>query len=278
VLLTWAAAAAPARVTAGRPFQGGTFEASGAVHVRGGILFVDNARADEVLWMPLRPDGTQAAAVARLRPGVSVRDPEGITTDGAHVYVVSSLSRSRRGDAADLVRFRFDAARQRIDRVDALSGLEPLLVERVPELRTARELNVEGLAWDPAGRRLLLGLRAPLAGGQALVIPVTLREPDGPFTAGQLDVGAALRLPLAGAGIRSIEYDEASGAFQVIAGPAGDHGAGDFRLIAWRPGGGVRDEAAVAGDLKPEGVAPATLGGRRVMLVVCDSSRYFTIP
>jgi hypothetical protein len=280
VVLTWAAiAAAPVRVTTARPFQGGPFEASGAVHFRnaGGVLFVDNARADEVLWMPIRPDGTQAAGISHLRPGVSVRDPEGITTDGSHVYVVSSLSRSQRDDSADLTRFRFDAASQRIDRVDALSGLRTLLRERVPELGRAQELNVEGLAWDPAAGRLLLGMRVPLADGQALVIPVKLRTRGAPFRADQLDVGAALRLPLEGAGIRSIEYDDEMGAFQVIAGPTPDHGT-DFRLIAWRPGGDVRNEAAVAAELKPEGVAPATVGGRRVMLIVCDSSRYFTIP
>ena len=46
-----------------RPIIGGTFEASGVVNVPGsnGVLFVDDSRTTEILWMELAPDGIRHA-------------------------------------------------------------------------------------------------------------------------------------------------------------------------------------------------------------------------
>jgi hypothetical protein len=262
-----------------KPLVGGLFEASGAAFLPGGegVLFVDDGRPGEVLWLPLAADGSQGADVQPVPTGVSVADPEGITTDGTWVYVVGSLSR---GKGASLARFRFDPRARRATAAESVTGLQPILERAIPELQSGGgkkkrgALNVEGLAWDPKGSRLLLGLRAPVVDGKALVVPVRLRSPAGPLTADNIVVEApALRVPLGGSGIRSLEYDTARSAFQIVAGDPS--GAGDSRLVTWAgPDGAVHEVQGFAGGDKPEGVTGATLGGQTVTVVLFDNSRF----
>jgi hypothetical protein len=239
---------------------------------------VDDARPDAVFWMDFAPDGSPSGAATPIPFGASVVDPEGITTDGTYVYVVGSQSRGRRGGAG-LVRFRLDGGAHRASPVETIDDLGSLLAHALPVGATGAEkrkggpsLNVEGLAWDAKAARLLLGLRAPLAAGRAQVVPVTLREPSGPFTAANLGVGPPIPLDLGGSGIRGIEED-GTGGFWVIAG--GVQGAGTSRLVRWDGRGpSVKDVATFPADLKPEGVAPVKVAGRTATLVLCDTSRY----
>jgi hypothetical protein len=274
--------------TAPRPFGGGTFEASGVAHVPGtdGVLFVDDGRNEEVFWMRLGEGRTQAGPVKPVRLGASVVDLEGITTDGTHFYVVGSQSKSKGGDLAGLVRFRFDAQGQRAEGVESISGLKRFLAENVAELRGMENrkykdggINVEGLAWDARGRRLLLGLRSPVVDGHALVVPLRLRDPRAAFASGNLEVeGAkAIRLPLGGAGVRSIEYDERAKAFRVITGAGPNSERLDFKLWEW-DGDAARPALREAGTfdrrLKPEGVTRVSTAGRDFTFIVFDTSGY----
>lgn len=279
------AVAAAARATA---FAGGTFEASGVAHVPGtdGVLFVDDGRPDEIFWMRLGGGGAQEGAVTPVRLGASVVDLEGITHDGAHFYVVGSQSKSQGGEQAGLVRFRFDARARRVESVEAVSGLKRFLAGGVVELRGLEQtkykdggINVEGVAWDARGRRLLLGLRSPVVDGHALVVPLRLRDPRGAFAAENLEVeGArAIRLPLGGAGVRSIEFDERARAFRVIAGAGPNAEKMDFKLWEWdgdaaRPG--LRETATYDRRLKPEGVTRVSAPARDFTFIVFDTSRY----
>lgn len=265
------------------PFiAGGKFEASGVVSLPNsqGVLFVDDGQRQQVFWMELGPDGTQVGGVTPVALGADVMDPEGITANPTHVFVVGSQSKATGSEGDGLVRFRFDRATRRASMVDRITGLKGWLAGKVPELRGygGRSgddgLNIEGLAWDPVGQRLLLGLRSPVVDGQALVIPLKMIDPAAPFTAANLrvDGSKAIRLALGGAGIRSIEYDTVAKAFQVI---AGDEGASDWRLLEWK-GEGTGNPAVVtsfAKHLKPEGVTRAMLRGRSVRVVVFDTSR-----
>jgi hypothetical protein len=266
---------------------GGTFEPSGVIHVRdtAGVLFVDDGRHREIFWMELNPDGTQASPAVRVPIAADITDLEGITSDGARVYVVGSQSKKTGFEGDGLVRFRFDPRTRTTDGVERVRGLKAWLAAQVRELRGAdtargnRALNIEAVAWDPRARRLLLGLRTPVVDGHALVIPLTLRDPAGPFDVRNLQVapGGAIRLPLGGAGIRSLEYDEHVSAFRLIAdaGPGG--GRGDFRIVEWdgRTGAAnLRDVVRYPRSLQPEGIARATLHGRPVSVVVFDTSRF----
>ena len=260
---------------------GGPFEASGVTQAPGGtgILFVDDRRPDGVLWMDLAADGTPAGQPVAVPLGLAVDDPEGITTDGRYVYVVGSQSR---GDArgTGLVRFRYDAGSHAASDVQAIEGLRSLLGGAIPALLEGGRkgaLNIEALAWDSKGKRLLLGLRAPLdREGRAMVVPVRLRDPRGAWAAPNLEVGAPIAVGLDGQGVRGLEADGDSGLFLLVAGDV--EGAGASRLLRWDGRSPTaKPVATFPKELKPEGAARATVGGRSRTLVICDTSRYLFV-
>jgi hypothetical protein len=259
-----------------RVIEGGKFEASGLASVAGspGVLFVDDGQNRQVYWMELAADGTQVGAAKPVPLGADVTDPEAITASSTHYYVVGSQSKSTGTDGDGLIRFAFAEANRRVSGLERITGLKAWLTAHVPELKSGAALNIEGLAWDPVGKQLLLGLRSPVVDGQALIIPLGLIDPAGPFTADNLRVngGKAMRLALGGGSIRSIEYDESAKAFLMI---VGDDGGRPSKLVEWngQSGAAVREVASFPKSLKPEGVASVTLGGRLVRVVVFDTGR-----
>jgi pSer/pThr/pTyr-binding forkhead associated (FHA) protein len=279
---------------AGTPFQGGTYEASGVVAVPGtdGVLFVDDNKPGEVLWMQLNSAGDQSGTVKPVQTGVSIEDPEGITTDGSYFYVVGSQSGRKAGEREGLVRFSFDPGTQTVTKAEAMVGLRDFLVNNVPELKNFAEmkgeeggLNIEGMAWDPdpEHRRLLLGLRSPLINGNALVVPVKLRDPNGPFSIDNLQLAEphAIQLSIGGLGIRDIQYDSRLKSFLIISGAPEHHEKAAFVLWEWNGDSNQsnadakpREETALDVKMKPEGVTRLKLAGREMIFIVGDASSY----
>jgi hypothetical protein len=256
-----------------RTFADGQFEASGATRVPGGdgFLFIDDGRPRQVFCAQVRADG-QADAVEAVQLGGAVIDPEGITNDGAWVYVVGSQSRGG-NKGADLLRFRFDPRTRRASNLEALGGL-PELLHGIPEIASAggkkrAAVNIEGLAWDAGRKTLLLGLRSPLAGADALVVPLTIQ--GDALAPGSAAVGPARRVLLGGRGIRSIEQAP-EGGFLIVAGGAYD--AGRFSLFSWDGQTAPRLVQDFPAALKPEGVARVAVGGSVRTLLLGDSGRY----
>lgn len=282
VVLAVAPAATPQRI------GGGSFQASAVVHVPGsdGVLFVDDDTTRAMFWMQLTADGRQRGRAVRvpLPADVDVTDMEGLTTDGTYFYAVGSQSKRTGFEGDGLIRFRFDARQRTISDVERIRDLKRWLAEHVAELRgTERRvgdevLNIEAIAWDPGEKRLLLGLRAPVVDGQALVVSVRLRNDDGPLAADNLDVdGDTIRLPLGGAGIRGLEWDPEAKRFWVIAGAERNAETRDFRILAWDGDDDVRELRELARyprTTKPEGIARATIAGRAVSVVVFDTGRF----
>jgi hypothetical protein len=262
---------------------GGPFEASDAVVPPDGkgVLFVDDSQADAIFRLELAADGSPRAAPVRIPLGVSVEDPEGITTDGRYLYVVGSQSRGKLSRGAGLVRFRLDAGRA-VQGVEAIEGLAALLEAAVPDLlasggKKKAGLNIEGLAWDAKRGRLLLGLRAPLDRDQAVLVPVRLRDASGRFAAANLAVEQPIHLDLAGAGVRAIEADP-DGTFWLVAGGSIGNPI-PSRLVRWDGGGStVRVAAKLPRHLKAEGIARTSVGAKTVSLVLCDTSQYLLLP
>jgi hypothetical protein len=269
------------------PIRGGVFEASGVVAVPGtsGALFVDDGSARHVWWMDLNEAGVQQGPAVAVPLGLAVPDLEDITSDGTYFYVVGSQSKREGLLAPGLVRFTFDPRTKRVSDVRGATDLTGFLRRRVPELavpvgRRVAPLNIEGLTWDPAGKQLLLGLREPMAGADALV--VALRLP--PAALASFDLNAlgpgdvtVLRLGSRGSGIRGLGYDVLAKRVLALVGPAGERGGREsFRLLSWDPSGAGTPTpiASFPQALKPEGVTRMTWGGRSRTLVVCDSSRY----
>lgn len=270
------------------PFNGGTFEASGVVHVPGsdGVLFVDDDHPEEVFFMRLGQDRKQAGTITPVKLSTSIIDLEGITTDGAYVYVVGSQSKPVGSDLAGLARFKFDAKNQQAVDTQSISGLKSFLADNVEELRGMQGttyddggINVEGVAWDSARKRLLLGLRSPVVQGHALVVPLKLRDPQGAFSRDNIDVEGrkAIRLPLNGAGIRSIEYDDVRKTFRLITGAGPNSEKMDFKLWEWGGNGEpptLRETESFDRRLKPEGITRVTSGDRSFEFIVFDTSGY----
>ncbi len=285
VLLGSPQAAAPTPMTS---FSGGTFEASGVAHVPNtdAVLFVDDGRPNEVFLMQLGEDRKQAGAIKSIDMATSIIDLEGMTTDGEYFYVVGSQSKPKGADQAGLARFKFDAASQRVVGTQAASGLKKFLADNVAELSGLENtkyndggINVEGIAWDPQNRRLLLGLRSPVVDGHALVVPLKLRDPKAALTFDNLEVEGrkAIRLPLGGAGIRSIEYDEARKAFFLITGAGPNSEKMDFKTWEWSGNGAtptLRELETFDRRLKPEGITRFSNGARHLFFIVFDTSGY----
>ena len=277
--------ASPIPITA---FSGGTFEASGVAHVPGTntVLFVDDDRPNQVLLMQLGEDRKQAGAIKTIDIATSIIDLEGITTDGEYFYVVGSQSKSKGTDQAGLARFTFDSANQRAVGTQAASGLKKFLADNVDELRGMQNtkyndggINVEGIAWDPQNKRLLLGLRSPVVEGNALVVPLKLRDPKAALSIDNLEVEGrkAIKLPLGGAGIRSIEYDESRKAFFLITGAGPNPEKMDFKTWEWSGNGTtptLRELETFDRRLKPEGITRVSTGGRDFIFIVFDTSGY----
>jgi len=263
-----------------RPIAGGTFEASGLAAVPGSnlALFVDDGRPREIFVIGLSPQGLQLGATTRVRLDANVTDPEGMTGDGTHFYMVGSQSKRTGFDGDGLVRFRFDPATGAVTGVERIRGLKAWLAANVPELRgTANRvgdhvLNIEGLAWDPDGGRLLLGFRAPVVGGRALIVPVRLADAAAGFAAVNLRADSTIHLDLGGAGIRAIEHDAEANAFLVVTGASLDTENRDFHVLEWD---GRSDSTRVLSTwprrLKPEGIARMMVEGRSLQVIVFDT-------
>ena len=270
-------------------FQGGKYEAFGAIFVAGtdGILIVDDDNPSAVLWVRLDRSGKQIGSVQAVSLGTSIEDPEGITSDGAYYYIVGSQSNSVVGGQPGIVRFAFDHQSQRVSDVAVAAGLREFLFEKVPELSVAGAgeggiLDIEGISFDPQRQQLLLGLRSPESGGQALVIPIKLRDAQGPFTMSNFDLGPSgvIRLPLGGQGIRDIQFDPRLNEFLIVSGASRDHKKTDFGIWEWDAtnwSAQVRNRATLDKDLQPEGITPANIGGDAFIFVACDRSKYLTL-
>lgn len=270
------------------PFAGPAIEASGVVAVPGttGALVVADGHEREVYWIDLA-SGRGPVRPTRVPLGVRLSDPEDITTDGTFFYAVASQSRGATGrQAAGLVRFTFDAVAGRPGDLQTLTGLTALLDSRVPDLARLRKgrsgpLNIEGLTFDRAENRLLLGLRSPMQAARALVIALRVPDRRQPLSAATVTVEPSLiPLDLGGLAIRGLGYDTAARRILIIGGGSTDGASGTYRLFEWS---GERDVAprevrALSGPEKPEGVTRISLGGRARTLLVFDAGAWQLLP
>ena len=140
-------------------------------------------------------------------------------------------------------------------------------------------INVEGIAWDPGNKRLLLGLRSPVVEGNALIMPLKLRDPKAGLSFDNLEVEGrkAIRLAIGGAGIRSIEYDEPRKAFFLITGAGPNSEKMDFKTWEWSGDAAtpaLRELSTFDRRLKPEGITRVSTGARDFVFIVFDTSGY----
>lgn len=183
----------------------------------------------------------------------TIADLEGaaVSPEG-DIFLISSHSR-RKDDKIPkerqrLLRLRLSRDGRVAGQLAAGGGLLPRLPEElfVPAGKvSAREgdddhvpsgFNIEGLAWKP-GKHLLVGLRAPLQGGKAVVlclhdVNTLFDNPGAPML-----LTLEARLDLEGQGIRGMCHDPRNNGYWLLAGNSPDLGASpakNWSLWFWR--------------------------------------------
>ncbi|MGJ7494072.1 DUF3616 domain-containing protein [Variovorax sp. RT4R15] len=194
-------------------------------------------------------------------------DIEGAAVVGKRIYWVTSHARNRNGKLRP-ARHRFFATD--IDTTTTPPSLRPVArpytalqadllasrgaqqfglaasAQRAPEADGG--FNLEGFAATPDGQ-LLIGFRSPLAGQDALVMP--LQNPQDLLEGRPARWGEPITLALGGRGVRSIEATGSG--YLLVAGPPAD--SGTFALYSWS---GRAQDAPVPlpnialGSLRPE--------------------------
>ena len=264
----------------------GTLNASGVAHVgKRRFVFVDNHDPEALYELSLDADGMQAEPIRR-RPlaGLAdgqLRDPEGLARvdlgNDIYLVVASSLSvRSGRKVNDGLVRVRYTPAGDL--HAEPMDGFRAWLLDRVPDLAAERKpddggLNVEGVAWEPSTRALVLGVRGPAEPGRVAAIRIPVDGDDWTTAALRSPTVHHIRIPgdMGVPGIRDLCHTERDG-FLILLGRSISGGTEPFSLCTWD---GEADEVVPFGvefhkGAKPEGVT--TFDGK--ILLVDDGGGF----
>lgn len=196
----------------------------------GRLLVLEDEAARAVRLLSFTPEGTlieDEAVDARIIRAFrqKLNDMEALTRDDdGYVYAISSHSRTREGrrrpDRERFLRFRIQG--NDVRELKAYDGLIDVL-ENSPELkqlikaRTGTQLdfkttNIEGMAYDPRSRRLLLGFRDPEFNEQSMI--VSIGNPKEVFEENATPYFVDVQfIDIKGGGIRSLNYDPVLKAF-----------------------------------------------------------------
>ncbi len=280
-----------------------TRELSDVVQIPGGptALMVEDEVNDRFFSMQVTGQAdTDGPIVDVLLPGgFTLKDMEGVAVDTrGFVYVVSSHSlnsagKPRRGSA--LARMKWMDGK--VGPAETVADLRPWLQSVVPEIAAVMDLaadsgglNIEGLAYDPNGDRLLLGLRGPLIRDHPAIIPIHLIAPTGPFRRESLDLQPMIRLDgIENFGIRAVSWDPVSRGFWILTGGGGESAKTKNKFHLWFWNGSETQPVAEPVEsikfekelkvgrqkfkLHPEGICVIhNPGARPFLLVVTDGS------
>jgi hypothetical protein len=158
----------------------------------------------------------------------TLEDLEAVAVDErGRVYAITSHSRKENGKRDDkreqLTRFGLEG--EQVVDFEVLRGLRKKISKQHKSLKDATRIrdvkdgdgfNIEGLSFDAARQKLLIGLRSPLAGENAII--VVLENPRAAFDHEEkLRISDRLiELDLAGGGIRAMCYDPYLGGYLII--------------------------------------------------------------
>jgi len=199
-------------------------------------------------------------------------DLEAAASIGDRVYWISSHSFNSRGEDKPKRKVFFATKIVQANGKPTLVSIgKPVKSLRDPLAKAAGvnpdEMNIEALTATPEGV-LLIGLRAPLRNGQALVIP--FRNPgavvDDPNTVP--DFGAAIQVKLEGRGFRSMEtLGSGTAQYVIVAGPVSDSAEG-FALFRWSGPGTDPVKVEDVTGIKPE--AAMSVPGQNLVQLLSD--------
>ena len=213
----------------------------------------------------------------------TLEDLEAVAVDDqARIYAITSHSRKENGKRDDkreqLVRFGLDG--EQVVDFKVMRGLRKKIsrqheslkdATRIRDVKDGNGFNIEGLSFDAARQKLLIGLRSPLAGSKAII--VVLENPRAVFDLDEKPriSDRLITLDLAGGGIRAMSYDPHLGGFLIISRKPGK----SFKLWLWS---GDADESpqrlripGIKNLRQSEGITPVILDGNPAgILIVSD--------
>ncbi len=261
-------------------------EPSGLVHLGSDeFLIVEDEPERPVHRVRLTTDG-QLQEMGRveilngdLNPPLILNDLEGITYDGTYVYVVTSHSQNKAGNAGEgrmvLVRYKYESgilhSPQQIKNLKdvVVAHLRPYMSTLTTE-QIWRKINIEGLSWSPKTEFLSVAFRGPLVFEKSLVLH--LADLDNYFEQ-QTAIGMPMQfswLDLANQGIRSLSWDDDLNGYFIATGRKG------VGHELWKWFGEVDSPAVkVTTEAQPlpqgtEGISSFQFNGRKSMLMVID--------
>ena len=262
----------------------GICEPSGAsVHADGSIWIVDDDQ-DTVLFR-WEGQGSVPERVALADPGPTplVQDMEGLAWRERALWILGSHSRTSKGKLkrrARVVRWsQGDAASE-----SGVFSLWPDAKRAEPwpiaeavarECAACRpaedwsQLNLEGMAWSPDGKALMVGLRTPVdADGTAFVLALDPETASGESVPA---IRAVHRLALGGAGVRAMSPSPSDDALWLVAGATSGRKAG-YILSSWTPGAAPQPVARLP-ELAGAPEAVVALGPTEALLFIDEGKR-----
>nr|WP_231998449.1 DUF3616 domain-containing protein [Neisseria animalis] len=215
-----------------------------------------------------------------------ISDLESLARDNdGFIYALTSHSRNKQGerksDRERLLRFKIQGSNviglgsydKLTERLESDENLHKLIAARTDAEISFRDVNIEGMAFDPVKNRLLLGFRDPELNEKALVLYIS--NPGQMFAEGADPVFAdAAVIPISGGGIRSLNYDPVLKAF-LITNEVKDEN-GDKYSTLWRWSGNPEDEPDhvslpnLRHMVNVEAMDSVTINGKPYLLLMSD--------
>jgi hypothetical protein len=213
----------------------------------------------------------------------TLEDLEAVAVDEqGRMYAITSHSRKENGKRDDkreqLARFGLEG--EQIVDFQVMRGLRKKIAAKHDSLKDATRIrdvkdgggfNIEGLSFDADKQNLLIGLRSPLAGENAIVI--VMENPQAVFDHDEKPriSDRLIELDLAGGGIRAMSYDPHLGGFLIISRKPEK----SFKLWLWSGDVDESPQRLRIPDIKnlrqAEGVTPVLIDGRPAgILIVSD--------
>jgi hypothetical protein len=249
------------------------------------LIFEDDGKKP-IVHLLLQKDSKSPQLEEKKRYSFStrVKDLEGAVVaggiDAAQIYAITSHSSDKddkaQADREKLLKFSF-VANTISEEKQAENLRSPLtsLLDQRDDLSAgqAQAINIEALSTTPDGKKLLLGLRSPTVGGQALL--VVLENPDEVVGLGaKPEFSKEIVSFDLGGGFRAITFDEVSGHY-LFASEAKNK-KGKLRPALWKWDGRVGHPAEpiklskIKGVKNIEGMTFFSYRNKDYLLLVCD--------
>lgn len=262
------------------------YEPSGVIQTSAGeVLIVEDEGTHPLFTSPITPtaDGFTLDPLRIAAKPFTALDFEGIAEGKDRgIFLITSHSANRKGkrkkNRQHLVKLYLK--NQQISEMQSFDHLLDPIQQHLKKTlllndKTAKKLNIEGLAFTAAKNELLIGLRAPLYGGRAIV--VKLVNPYAIFSSGQAPLFSEqpLLLDLRGAGIRAIDYDKHQERYLLAGEVLNSKGKFHSRVWSWDGTAGTTPTELrlpkIKGIKNIEGITSVTRGKSHFLLLVCDN-------